>query len=34
LEKLTELAARIRGEEAVEKSSNTTQGLAMVMYLW
>lgn len=31
--KLTELAARIRGEEAVEKSSNTTQGLALVVFM-
>ncbi len=31
--KLTELSARIRGEEAVEKSSNTTQGIALVVFM-
>lgn len=31
--KLTELAARIRGEEAVERSSNTTQGIALVVFM-
>jgi cytochrome c oxidase subunit 2 len=31
--KLTELAARIRGEESVERSSNTTQGKALVIFM-
>lgn len=31
--KLTELAARIRGEEAVERSSNNTQGVALVVFM-
>ncbi|HMR88453.1 MAG TPA: cytochrome c oxidase subunit II transmembrane domain-containing protein, partial [Saprospiraceae bacterium] len=31
--KLTELAARIRGEEAVERSSTNTQGVALVAFM-
>ncbi len=31
--KLSELASRIRGEEAVEKASNTTQGIALVVFM-
>lgn len=31
--KLTELTAKIRGEEAVERSSNTTQGIALVVFM-
>lgn len=31
--KLTELAARIRGEEAVERSANNTQGIALVIFM-
>ncbi len=31
--KLSELASRIRGEEAVEKSSNTTQGMALIVFM-
>lgn len=31
--KLTELAARIRGEEAVERSSTNTQGIALVVFM-
>ena len=31
--KLTEFAARIRGEEAVERSSNNTQGIALVVFM-
>ena len=31
--KLSELASKIRGEEAVERSSNTTQGIALVVFM-
>ncbi|MBK9734387.1 MAG: OmpA family protein [Saprospiraceae bacterium] len=31
--KLTELAARIRGEEVVERSSSNTQGIALVVFM-
>jgi cytochrome c oxidase subunit 2 len=31
--KLSELAARIRGEEAVERANNSTQGLALMVFL-